>query len=170
MVKFLAGILTGWATMILSSVTACEATAMMLPLYWANLSLLSVHLSVKQWWLRNSSPKIKGLFNHLYTMNIWVKLQDPILKLTMTDPFTPILCPLAVLTFILLLKILCNKPCAEAESYLMQLTCAPVSNKEANTKSFTFILKAIPFELLCWMNIFLTCVCTLVDFRRISLC
>ena len=33
MVKFLTGIFTGQATMILSSITACEATAMILPLY-----------------------------------------------------------------------------------------------------------------------------------------
>ena len=95
---------------------------------------------------------MKGLFNPSHTMNLWVKLQDPILKLTMTDPFTPILCPLAVLMFILLSEILCSKSSADAVSYLMQLTCAPVSNMEGNTKLLTFILKIIPFILPCWMN------------------
>ena len=62
-------------------------------------------------------------------MNLWVKLQDPILKFIMMDPFTPILCPFAVLTFTLLSEILCNNPSAETVLYLIQLTCAPVSNK-----------------------------------------
>ena len=128
--KFLTGILTGWATIILSSITACEVTNMMLLLYWANLLLSSVHPSMKQWQLRNSSPKIKGLFNPSHTINLWVKLQDPILKFTMIDPSTPILCPFAVLTFTLLSEILCNNPSAEAVSYLIQLPSAPVSNRK----------------------------------------
>ena len=138
--------------MILSSITTCKVTAMVLSLYWANLLLSVVHSNVKEWWLRNS-PKIKGLFNPSHTTNLWVKLQDPILKFIMMDPFTPILCPFAVLMFTLLSKILCNNPSAETVSYLKQLTCAPVSNKEANTRSFTFILKVIPFVFPCWMNI-----------------
>ena len=42
------GIFTGRETMILSSITACEATAMTLFLYLANLLLLSVQPSEKK--------------------------------------------------------------------------------------------------------------------------
>ena len=48
MAKCLAGILTGQETMILSSMTACEATAMTSLLYLVNLLLPSVHPNLKQ--------------------------------------------------------------------------------------------------------------------------
>ena len=48
MAKCLAEILTGKETMILSSMTACEATAMTSLLYSANLLLPSVHPNLKQ--------------------------------------------------------------------------------------------------------------------------
>ena len=46
--KCLAGILTEQETMILSSMIACEATAMTSLLYLANLLLPSVHPNLKQ--------------------------------------------------------------------------------------------------------------------------
>ena len=80
--KCLAGIHTTWEPMILSSMTACEATAMTLPLYSTNLLLSTVHPSLKQLWLKKSLPKMKGLVMPLHTTNLLVKLQGPILKLT----------------------------------------------------------------------------------------
>ena len=138
--------------MILSSITACEATAMILLLYSANLLLSSVQLSSKQWWLRNSLPRIKGLVNPSQTTNLYVKLHGLILKLTMTEPFTPISCPLAVLILTLLSEIWWNNPSAATVSYLMQLTCASVSNSEVNIESFTLILNVVPLVLPVWMN------------------
>ena len=75
-------------TTIWSSITACEATAMILFLYSANLLFSSVQPRVKQCQLRNSSPKIKGLVNPSHTMNLWQKLDGPILKLPMTEPMS----------------------------------------------------------------------------------
>ena len=135
---------TAQETMILSSMTACEATAMTLPLYSANLLLSSVHPSLKQWWLRKSSPKMKGLVMPLHTTNLWVKLQGPILKFIIIDPLTPTSWPLAVLMHVLLSDIWCKRPISVTVSYLMQLTCAPVSKRDENTRSFTFILKVVP--------------------------
>ena len=80
-------------------------------------------------------------------MNLCEKLHGPILDLTMTEPSTPMSFPFAVLTFTLLSEIWCNNPSVARVSYLMQITCAPVSNSEENTKSFTFILKVVPFVL-----------------------
>ena len=143
--KCWAGIHTAWETIILSSMTACDATAMTLPLYSANILLSSVHPSLKQWWLRKSSPKMKGLVIPLHTINLCVKLHDPILKLTNTDPFTPMSWPFAVLMHVLLSEIWCKSPISVTVSYLMQLTCAPVSKRDENTRSLTFILKVVPF-------------------------
>ena len=56
-------------------------------------------------------------------MNLWVKLQNPILKFIMTDPFTPILCPFTVLMFTLLSEILCNNPSAETVLSCSSQTC-----------------------------------------------
>ena len=150
-----AGIRTAWETMILSSMTACEATAMTLPLYSANLLLSSVHPSLKQWQLRKSSPKMKGLVMPLHTTNLWVKLQDPTLKFIIIDPLTPTSWPLAVLMHVLLSDIWCKRPISVMVSYLMQLTYAPVSKRwkykifylyfEGCTLSFSCVYKKYLF-------------------------
>ena len=70
--KFLTGILTGSETMILSSITTCEATAMISLLYSANLLLLSIQPNLKQWWLKNSSPKMEGLVNPSHSMHAFM--------------------------------------------------------------------------------------------------
>ena len=150
--KFLAGIFTGQETMILSSITACEATTMTLFLYSANLLLLLVHPRVKQWWLRNALPKMKGLVNPSHTTNLCVKQDGPILKLTITEAFMPMSWPFAVLTFMLLSETWPSKPRAVTVSYLMQLTCVPVSNNEENAKPSTFILNVVPLVLTVWIN------------------
>ena len=147
------GICTVWETVILSSMTACEAIAMTLPLYSVNLLLSSVHPSLKQWWLRKSSSKMKGLVMPLHTMNLCVKLHDPILKFIITDPLTSTSWLLAVLMHILLLDIWCKIPISVMVSYLMQLTCTPVSKRDENTRSFTFILKVVPFVFLVFIKI-----------------
>ena len=78
----------------------------------------------------------------------------------MMDPFTSMLCPLAVLTFTLLSEILCSNPSAEAVSFLMQLTCAPVSNNEANTKFIYFYFKGHTFCItLLYEHYFLLNLC-----------
>ena len=87
---------------------------------------------------------MKGLVIYLQTINLWVKLQGPILKLTTIDPFTPMSWPLAVLMHVLLSDIWCKSPISVTVSYLMQLTCAPVSNRYENTWSCTLILKVVP--------------------------
>ena len=127
--------------------TACEAIVMTSLLYLVNLLLSSVHPSLKQWWLKNSSPKMKGLVIPSQTMNLCVKLQGPILKLTTMDPFTPTSWPLVVLMHVLLLDIWCRSPISVTVSYLMQLTCAPVSKRDENTWSCTLILDVVPFLL-----------------------
>ena len=142
--RCLAGILTGWETMILPSMTACEATAMTSLLYSANHLLPSVHPNLKQWWLKNSLPKMKDLVIPSQTTNLWVMLQGPILKLTTIEPFTPMSWPLAVLIQILLSDIWFKSPSAATLSYLKQLTCAPVLNSDENTWSCTFILNVVP--------------------------
>ena len=147
--KCRAGICTVQETIILSSMTACDATAMTLPVYSANLLLSSVHPSLKQWWLRKSSPKMKGLVMPLHTMNLCVKLQGPTMKLIIIDPFTPTSWPLAVLIHVLLSDIWCKRPISVMVSYLMQLTCTPVSKGDADTRSFTFILKVVPLVFSC---------------------
>ena len=76
---------------------------------------------------------MKGLVNPSHTMNLCVKLHGPILKFIMTESYTPISCPFAVLIQVLLADIVCNNPSAATVSYLMQLTCAPVSNSDENT-------------------------------------
>ena len=70
----------------------------------------------------------------------------------MTDPVTPTSCPLAVLIQVLLADIVCKNPSAATVSYLMQLTCAPVSNSDENTWSFTLILNVVPFVFPDCMN------------------
>ena len=145
--KCLAGICTGREIMILSSVTACDAIAITSPLYSANLLLSSVHPNLKQWWLRKSSPRIKGLVIPLHTMNLCVKLHGPIWKLTSIDPFTPTSWPFAVLIQVLLSKIWCKSSISDTVSYLMQLTCATVSKRDEKARSFTLILKVVPFVL-----------------------
>ena len=92
---------------------------------------------------------MKGLVNPSHTTNLCVKLHDPILKFIMTKPFTPMSCPFAVLIHVLLSEIWCNNPSADTVSYLMQLTCAPVSNSEENTESFTFILNVSTLHTPC---------------------
>ena len=84
---------------------------------------------------------MKCLVNPSHTTNLCVKLHDPILilKFIMTEPLTPMSCPFVVLMHVLLSEIWCNNPSADTVSYLMQLTCAPVSNSEENTELFTFI-------------------------------
>ena len=76
---------------------------------------------------------MKGLVNPSHTMNLCVKLHGPILKFIMTEPFTPTSWPFAVLIHVLLSDIWCNDPSAATVLYLMQLTCAPVSNSDENT-------------------------------------
>ena len=61
-------------------------------------------------------------------MNLCVKLLSPILKFIMTEPFTLTSCPFAVLIHVLLSDIWCNNASAATVLYLMQLTCALVSN------------------------------------------
>ena len=145
--KCLAGICTGWVTMILSSMTACDAIAITLPLYSVNLLLSSVHPNLKQWRLRKSSPRIKGLVIPLHTMNLCIKLHGLIWKFTSIDPFTPTSWPFAVLIQVLLSEIWCKSPISDTVSYLMQLTCAPVSKRDEKARSFTLILKVVPFVL-----------------------
>ena len=89
-------------------------------------------------------PKMKGLVIPLRTINVWVKLQGPILKLTTIDPFRPTSGPLAVLMHVLLSDIWCKSPNSVTVSYLMQLTWAPVSNRDENTQSCTLILNVVP--------------------------
>ena len=86
-------------------------------------------------------------------MNLWVKLHDPTLKLTNTDPLTPMLCPLAVLMLTLLSEILCNNPSAEAVSYLMQLTCAPVSWVEMAVEGLKHLVRLASFCHLLWSHL-----------------
>ena len=138
--------------MILLSITVCEATAMISFLYLANLLLSSVHPNLKHGSLKNSLPKMKGLVNPSHTINLCVKLHGPILKCIMTDTFTPTSSPLAVLIQVLLLDSWCANPSAATVSYLMQLTCAPVSNSDKNTWSFTLILNVVPFVFPDCMN------------------
>ena len=143
--NFLAEIFIGQDTIIWSPITAWEATAITLFLYSANLLFSLVQPKVKQCWLRNSSPKIKGLVNPLHTTDLWEKLDGPILKLTMTETLIPLSWPFAVLTLILLSEIWLNKLSVATISYLMQLTCAPVSKREENTKPPTLIFKCGTF-------------------------
>ena len=147
MAKCLAGICTGWETMILSSMTACDAIAITLPVYSTNLLFSSVHPNLKQWRLRKSSPRIKGLVIPLHTINLCIKLHGPIWKLTSIDPFTPTSWPFAVLIQVLLSEIWCKSSNSATVSYLMQLTCAPVLKREEKARSFTLILKVVPLVL-----------------------
>ena len=80
-------------------------------------------------------------------MNLCVKLHGPIWKLTSIDPFTPTSWPFAVLIQVLLSKIWCKSSISDTVSYLMQLTCAPVSKMDEKARSFTLILKVVPFVL-----------------------
>ena len=111
------------------------------------LLLSSVHPNLKQWQLRKSSPIIKGLVIPLHTINLCAKLQGPIWKLTIIDPFTPTSWPFAVLIQVLLSEIWCKSSNSATVSYLMQLTCAPVSKRGRKGKSFILILKVVPFVL-----------------------
>ena len=108
--------------MVLSSMTGWEATSITLPLYSVNLLMSSIHQSLKQWWLRKSLPKMKGLIMPLHTTNLCIKIQDPILKLIITDPLTPTSWPLTVLMHVLLSDIWCKRPISAMVSCLMQLT------------------------------------------------
>ena len=81
----------------------------------------------------------------LHTINQCVKLQDPIWKVTNIDPFTPTSWPFAVLMHVLLSEIWCKRSNSDTVSYLMQLTCAPVSKRDENARSFILILKVVPF-------------------------
>ena len=85
----------------------------------------------------------------LHTMNRCVKLQFPMWKLTIIDPFTPTSWPFAVLMHVLLSEIWCKRSNSDTVSCLMQLTCAPVSKRDENARSFTLILKVVPFVFTC---------------------
>ena len=163
--KCLAGILTAQETMILSSMTACEATARTSLLYLVNLLLPSVHPNLKQWWLKNSSPKMKGLVIPSQTTNLWVKLQGPILKpdhnwtfytniLAISSPYT---CTAAQIFGVRVpVQLLCCTWCNS--------TCAPVSNSDENTWSCTFILNlSIPHIYEKYLFFFCTVTCVLTS-------
>ena len=75
------------------------------------------------------------------------------LKCIIIDPLTPTSWPLAVLMHVLLSDIWCKRPISATVSYLMQLTCAPVSKRDGNTRSFTFILKVVPLVLPVFIKI-----------------
>ena len=96
---------------------------------------------------------MKGLVIPLQTINLWVKLQGPILKLTTIDPFTPMSWLLAIIIHVLLSDIWCKSPISVTVSYLMQLTCAPVLNRDENTWSCTLILKAVPLVFPVFIKI-----------------
>ena len=83
----------------------------------------------------------------LHTINRCVKLQCPMWKLTIIDPFTPTSWPFAVPMHVLLSEIWCKRSNSDTVSYLMQLTCATVSKRDENARSFTLILKVVPFVL-----------------------
>ena len=83
----------------------------------------------------------------LHTINRCVKLQGPIWKFTNIDPFTPTSWPFAVLMHVLLSEIWCKRSNSDTVSYLMQLTCAPVSKRDENARSFILNLKVVPFAL-----------------------
>ena len=48
---------------------------------------------------------------------------------------------------VLLSEIWCKRSNLDTVSYLMQLTCAPVSKRDENARFFTLILKVVPFVL-----------------------
>ena len=130
------------------------------PLYLANHLLPSVHPNLKQRWLKNSSPKMKGLVIPSQTTNLWVKLQGPILKLTTIETVTLTSWPLAVLIHVLLPDIWCKSPSTATVSYLMQLTCAPILNSDENTWSYTFILNVVPLVFPVFIKKYLFFFCT----------
>ena len=100
----------------------------------------------------------------LQTINQWVKLQELIWKLTIIEPFTPTSWPFAVLMHVLLSEIWCRRSNSDTVSYLMQLTCAPVSKSDENARSFILILKVVPFILPVFiMNISFSTVSSLTS-------
>ena len=86
-----------------------------------------------------------------------MKLQEPIWKLTIIKPFTPTSWPFAVLIHVLLLEIWCKRSNSDTVSFLMQLTCAPVSKSDENARSFILILKVVPFILPGIYDTYLLC-------------
>ena len=90
---------------------------------------------------------MKGLVIPLHIINLCIKLHDLIWKLTIVDPFTPTSWPFAVLIHVLLSEIWCKSSNSDTVSYLMQLTCAPVSKRDEKARFFTLILKVVPFVL-----------------------
>ena len=61
--------------------------------------------------------------------------------------YSHILAMFPVLIHVLLSKIWCKSSISDTVSHLMQLTCAPVSKRDENARSFTLILKIVPFVL-----------------------
>ena len=80
-------------------------------------------------------------------MNLCVKLHGLTWKLTSIDPFTPTSWSFAILIQVLLSEIWCKSSNSDTVSYLMQLTCAPVSKRDEEARSFILILKVVPFVL-----------------------